>query len=280
MKFITILACLTCCLIVSVNARTLKKKHSSKGKLEMSKTKHKVGDFDSSCFVDENCRANNEQFRLSVEESQNLLDAIFGKISGSSVQTTSSPLTMEQVQFVLMKGCQIDELSTAIEDIMILPKAAFIATAIAKMSVNPVALAYFIAKHIAMKQYDGGFAGVASRNFVAGMGRSPIELCLNAGQCDRDNGFLKCFTFQGSTDTMILEVGNRKDHDSSTSVITCSAGTCNSANCNQEGQQPYCVDYNALTGGNECICGVRVQKSQKLCYVTRLGSWTMHNVLG
>mgnify|MGYP005749457489 CR=1 FL=1 len=161
MKILNIITCLTCCLIVSVNARTLKKKHSSKGKLEISKTKLKVGDFDTSCFTTENCRANDEQFTLSVEESQNLLDAIFGKIGGSSVQTPSSPLTMAQVQFVLMKGCQIDELSTAIEDIMILPKAAFIATAIAKMSVNPVALAYFIAKHIAMKQYDGGFAHVA-----------------------------------------------------------------------------------------------------------------------
>ena len=275
MKLIT--TCLTFCLIASVNARNLKKKHSSKGKLEMSKTKHKVGDFDTSCFIEENCPANDPQFTFSVEDSQNLLDATFGFIDGGSVQTTTKPLTMDQVQYVLMKGCEIDELSQAIEDIMILPKAAFIATAIAKMSVNPVALAYFIAKHIAMKQYEGGFPEIASRNAVSWGSRSFIEGCLNLGQCNRDNGFLKCFTYQGSTDTMILEVGNREDHDSSSSMITCSAGTCNSQNCNAEGQKPYCVDY--LTG-NECICGVQVQSSQKLCYVGTFGSWTMKNVLG
>lgn len=248
--------------VVFVQSRTIIRREGTALRIQREGTELRT--FDEDCLLNEDC--DDEDFVFTAREG----NALAAKVYENYKPFTTDLLTQEW-QLLLVHVKDLDGAAEMISDILKIGKAAFIAGAIMKGTVNPLALAYFVVKDLVSRSL-GGTGGWIAQNFVGTALKKVMRICVGGGDCTSRTGALDCYYYEKrNPKPYVIPVGDASKIVSSTKLIGCAKGTCkaNGMACNS-GAKPLCVD-GGITSLSKCICGFPVTKQSKLCYEAALG---------
>lgn len=226
---------------------------------------HHMMTIDHKCFT-EMCEES--EMTMTAEEGNAIAAVAYPR---GSVQYTTD-LNFRMIRKLLTDLKQVQDISGFIGYLLKLPAFALLAGLVMTGGANLLAIMYFAAKQ-AFSILVGGTSNLITRNILGGVLSRGARLCKECatspelcGHCSVSNGIFDCHRRPSQFgDTYVLPVGDDDcAQDNPEHWGTCSANTC--VGKNSDTTDPDFFHCRDDTFGNDCVCGIVVQKSSNLCY--------------